>query len=134
MAWRVTEEDVRGIIETDGNISLAPFLNSATALTDYISSEDSDGVLSAALLIEIEKNLAAHSYALRDPQYLAKKTGDASAKFQGETGMGLDYTPWGQMAKQLDVSGTLSTLGKKKPGMAWLGLPPSKQTAYRDRD
>lgn len=134
MAWRVTEEEVRGIIETDEKISVAPFIASATALTDRVSAQDSASVLNAALLKEIEKNLAAHFYALRDPQYAENKTGDASAVYQGETGKGLDYTPWGQAAKDLDISGTLATLGKKPVGMSWLGKPPSEQTAYEDRD
>lgn len=134
MAWRVTEEDVRGIIDTDLNFSIAPFLDVATALTDHISSEDSAGDLNSALLTQIEKWLAAHFYAIKDPQYIEKKTGDASAKFQGQTAMGLDSTYWGQMAKQLDVSGTLATLGKGKVKLEWLGLPPSEQTAYEDRD
>lgn len=134
MAWRVTEEEVRGIVDTDENISIAPFIDGATALTDYVSAQDSGSVLNAALLKEIERNLAAHFYALKDPQYLEKKTGDASAVFQGETGKGLEYTPWGQTAKDLDVSGTLATLGQKTVGMSWLGKPPSEQTAYENRD
>ena len=113
---------------------LKAVIDTATALTDYVSAQDSAGVLNSALLKEIEKNLAAHFYALLDPQYLEKKTGDSSAVFQGETGKGLDYTPWGQTAKQLDVSGTLATLGNKPASMTWLGLPPSEQTDYEDRD
>ncbi|KKN70646.1 hypothetical protein LCGC14_0429190 [marine sediment metagenome] len=134
MAWRVTEEDVRGIVDTDEAISIAPFLNIATALTDHVSAQDSGGVLNAALLVEIEKWLAAHFYAIKDPQYIEKKTEDASAKFQGQTAMALDSTYWGQTAKQLDVSGTLAALGKTVPSLVWAGLPPSEQTAYRDRD
>lgn len=134
MAWRVTQEEVRGIVDTDAKFSIAPFIDAATALTDYVSGQDSDGVLNAALLKEIEKNLAAHFYALKDPQYIEKKTGDASAVFQGQTGKGLDYTPWGQTAKDLDVSGTLATIGQKTVRLSWLGKPPSEQTAYEDRD
>lgn len=134
MAWRVTEEDVRDIVETDEALSIAPFLNAATALTDYVSAQDSLSLLNSALLVEIEKYLAAHFYALRDPQYSEKKTGDASAVFQGKTAMGLDSTHWGQAAKNLDVTGTLATLGKKKIGVSWLGKAPSDQIDYEDRD
>ncbi len=134
MAWRVTEEDVRGIVDTDEKFSIAPFIDVATALTDYVSAQDNGSVLNAALLKEIEKWLSAHFYAIKDPQSTEKKTEEASAKFQGQTAMGLDSTYWGQMAKSLDVSGTLATLGKKKVGFEWLGKPPSEQIDYEDRD
>jgi len=93
-------------------------------------------VLTTALLLEIEKHLAAHFYALRDPQYQQKRTEKASATFQGKTDLGLDLTWWGQMAKTLDVSGCLAQLDKGigTPQLVWLGLPPSEQTDYEDRD
>lgn len=135
MTWRTTEPEVRAIIPTSGTIDIAPFIEAANALTNYVSSEDGDSVLTTALLLAIEKNLAAHFYESRDPQYQEKKTGDASAVFQGKTEMGLDSSKWGQHAKLLDVSGTLASLDKgKRAKLVWLGLPPSEQTAYADRD
>ena len=137
MAWRVTNEEVRALIDTgDPNLSVAPFIDTATALTDYVSAQDTLGMLNAALLKEIEKYLAAHFYEHLDPQYTEKTTGDAEAKFQGEFGMGLDGSKWGQTAKRLDVTGTLDSLDrpKHKVSLAWLGLPPSQQTDYVDRD
>lgn len=136
MAWRVTQEDVRELIETDTELNLAPFIDTATALTDYVSGQDTLSVLTTALLKEIEKYLAAHFYEHRDQMYSSKKTGDANAKFQGEWGMGLDSSKWGQTAKMLDITGTLTALSKgvKRVGLAWLGLPHSEQTAYEDRD
>lgn len=136
MAWRVTNEEVRAIIDDVSSISLAPFIDFANALTDRVSAQDSSSVLSTAILKEIEKLLAAHSYCLRDPAYHEKKTGDASAVFYGKTEMGLDYTPYGQQAKMLDETGFLDSLNrqKHKVSLDWLGLPPSDQTDYVDRD
>lgn len=137
MAWRVTNEEVRALIDTgDPNLSVAPFIDTANALTDYVAAQDTSSMLNAALLKEIEKYLAAYAYEFLDPQYTEKKTGDAEAKFQGEFGMGFDSNKWGQHAKRLDVTGTLDSLDrpKHKVSLAWLGLPPSEQTDYVDRD
>lgn len=139
MAARVTEGEVRAIIETDLNATIAPFIEEATALTDYLSTKDTaqSSVLNDTLLKLIEKNLAAHFYAIYDLQYHQKSTEKASGTFQGKTAMGLDSTLWGQKAKTLDISGILARLDSKpRPvaSVAWLGLPPSEQTPYVDRD
>lgn len=136
MAWRVTEEQVREIIPTSSVVSIKPFIDAANALTDYVSSKDTQSLLTSALLIEIEKSLAAHFYEANDPQYKEKETGDARAIFQGEWGMGLDRTSWGQNAKTLDVTGMLASIsrGVTRVSMEWLGLPSSEQTDFVDRD
>ncbi|MCK9570503.1 hypothetical protein M0R72_16265 [Candidatus Pacearchaeota archaeon] len=141
MGWRVTEEEVKAIIETGNDyagveIVVAPFIDAANALTDKIESEDDDGLLTDALLAQIEKFLAAHLYAHRDQQYASESRGGASASYQGQFGMGLDSTRWGQTAKILDVTGYLANLGKAKTevDLFWMGLPPSEQTDYEDRD
>lgn len=136
MAWRVTEREVREIIPTDILVSVGPFIAMANALTDRVSSQDTQSLLNSALLIQIEKNLAAYFYEARDPQYDEKKTSDASAVFQGEWGMGLNRNSWGQNALILDVTGLLRSISKGvvRVSMEWLGLPPSEQTDYVDRD
>ena len=138
MAWRVTEADVASIIEMDEDdpISVAPFIETANAITDYVAAQDTNGLLSTALLVEIEKYLAAHCYEYRDQAYESRSTEGASAKFQGQFGMGFDSNKWGQMAKRLDVTGTLAKMDKTAPRatFSWLGLPPSQQTDYVDRD
>ena len=133
---RVTEAAVRLIIDTDADISLIPFIDVATALTDYVASKDSSGVLTTALLLQIEKWLAAHFYAIRDPQPQEEKTGDASAVHQGRTDLRLNLTHWGGQAIVLDVTGTLAQLDRTKHRVSvqWLGLAPSAQTVYVDRD
>ena len=133
---RTTTAAVRLIIPTDADLSLDSFISAATCLVDYVAAQDTDSLVSTDLLTEIETWLAAHFYAIRDLQYHQKQTEKASAVFQGKTGMSLDATLWGQQAKVLDVSGTLGTLGRQKhvASMGWLGLPPSEQTDYEDRD
>lgn len=133
---RVAEQDVQAIIDADENLSVAPFIATATALTDYVSSRDTKNLLNSALLVEIEKYLAAHAYAHRDQLLATESQGDASGVYQGQFGMGLQSTQYGQMAMTLDVTGELSSLskGKVKVGMTWLGKPPSDQILYEDRD
>lgn len=136
MAWRVTEREVREIIPTGSLVSIKPFIDAANALTNYVSSQDSRSILTSALLISIEKQLAAHFYEAQDPQYDEKKTGDSMSVFQGEWGMGLSRTSWGQNAMDLDVTGLLRSItrGRVTVSMDWLGLAESDQTDYKGRN
>jgi len=136
MAIRTSDQLIRASIETDPDLNLTPFINRANALTDYVASKDSQGVLSVAMLREIETLLACHFYDRIDHAYAERATGKASGVFQGQYGMHLDGTKWGQDAITMDVSGTLSKLSKGtiKAQTAWLGKAPSEQTDYVDRD
>jgi len=135
MAWRVTETEVRELIDSDLEISVAPFIGTANALTNYVVSQDANGVLNTELKKEIEKYLAAHFYEHRDQAFAAKKTGDSSATFQGVWGKGFESSKWGQTAITLDVTGVLRALSKNAPiKITWLGKPPSDQIDYVDRD
>jgi competence protein ComGF len=137
---RASEDDVRAIIGSDSTLKVSFFIETAEQLVDYVDSCDTDGTLNTTQLRHIETWLAAHFYAIRDQQYASKKTGDASAVFQGKTDMALDSTQWGQQAMILDVTGKLATInqnakrGKITAGMTWLGKPKSSQTEYQDRD
>ena len=139
------EATVALVIEHDTNVSanLTEFINTASALVDWVETCDAakSDELTDAQLTDIETYIAAHLYAIRDQQYQQKKTGDASATFQGTTGMYLDGTQWGQTAMLLDISGCLAqrneemkTGGSKKFSSVWLGTPPSTQVDYVDRD
>lgn len=137
MAWRTTQEEVRSVVTSDPNINMAPFIKVASNLTDRVESQDSDSLLSDSLLEDIETWLAAHFYSIRDLAYHEKETGDAKAKFQGKTSMGLDATLWGQQAKTMDLTGTLTRLDTAPRPIAscsWLGKPKSEQTTYENRD
>lgn len=91
-------------------------------------------------LVEIETNLAAHHYSIRNAQYISKSTNGASGSF--------DIKQWYTAALELDGAAAIaegktscltSMLGKdgKGPNTAggfWLGRAPSAQTDYVDRD
>jgi hypothetical protein len=122
---RTTSELVAGVIEADVNISLTPFIDSASmiveracAVLDYTDAE----------LELIERWLAAHFYAARDPQLASESIKGASSTYQGQTAMYFESTVYGQRAMQLDVLGGLIAIqnqlknGKKKyVGIDWLG-------------
>ena len=135
MVIRTNDEAIRGSIQTLANINLAPFIRRANALTNRVAANDADGVLSSAILLEIETLLACHYYERRDHAYAEKATGKASAKFQGTYGMGLMGTKWGQDAVELDETGFLRGLTQGVPtaDVEWVGLPPTEQTDYIDR-
>lgn len=109
MAVRCVPSDVHEICPTDTAVDLAPFILAANALTDWVASQDDDGVLSAALLKEIERWLSAHFYAVRDDKMrmTSRATGPVSASFGGKMEMGLSATLYGQQAIALDISGAL---------------------------
>ena len=136
MAWRVREEQVRALIDDDTTIRMAPFIDTANALTDFVANQDSASLLTSALKTQIELYLAAHFYEHRDPQPIQESTMKASATYQGKLGEGLKSSKWGQTAVALDVTGTLASLsaGRKTASVMWLGLPPSSQTDYELRD
>lgn len=124
---RVSSTDVEEIVEVDSTISLTPFITAASALTDWLESEDEDGLLTVDLLFEIERYLSAHLYSIRDQLYQSKNTGGASGSFQGQTAMFLKASQYGQMAMLLDVTGLLTKRsleaeqGSFKAEVTWLG-------------
>lgn len=134
---RVNESTVRALISTDSDLDISVFIEEAGALTDRVATcATGKGVtLTDTELRLIEANLAAHFYSFRDQLYQSKKTADASAVFQGKTGMGLDFSPYGQKAKLLDHSGCLAQFDSgRNIGIEWLGKKKSDQIDYVDRD
>src|SRR3989304_2789979 len=106
MAQRVTPAEVQEIIDT--TIALDPFITAANLTVDQHLLNHG---LSAALLKEIERWLAAHLAAMRDPRASAESLGDASSTYEGQSGLGLDPTRHGPQGKGLAPTGTLATLG-----------------------
>lgn len=126
MAIRVDASDVRKLIDLDPSLDLEAFIIEASALTDAVEAADADSMLTESLLFAIEANLAAHFAEPRDPQYTSKSTDGASGAFQGQTGLCLENTKWGQKAMMLDISGYLVTLnakdaGKRVASLQWMG-------------
>jgi hypothetical protein len=111
---RTTATEVKEILDTSlSDIVVDSYINIANALvTDELSSST---LMSDTQLEEIERWLTAHLIAsTRARMGKSEKLGDASITYTGEFGMGLDSTPYGQMVKLLDKTGSLAAMGKKK--------------------
>ena len=129
MTTRTDKKAVDNILgdNYDGSTSLLPFIETANGLVDRISTLDTAGIMSANQLELVERWLAAHFYAHHDQLFQSSGQGGANATYQGQTGMALASTQYGQTAMTLDLTGTLSELsqqainGKRKAGMSWLG-------------
>ena len=117
MSGRVTSRDVKTIIDTELT-DLSVFIQAATLQVDRIAAK---GELGAAELKEIERWLAAHFVSIRDKRTIKDSVGDSSHTYEGKTGMGLDFTRYGQMAKLLDTTGTLAKIGMRKAALTYLG-------------
>jgi len=132
VAVRTTESAVQGIIEHDSGISLAPFIEAASAV---VTKHCTDTGFTATELELIERWLAAHFYAVRDPRSVSEKAGSVSETRQNKVDLGFDVTHYGQMAMRLDWSGALASLnqqakqgGRVAVSLDWMG------TKYEDMD
>lgn len=117
---RCTGAEVKEILDTALTESeIAPFITAANLIvTDMLSSS----ALSTAMLKEIERWLAAHFVAIRDPRISREKTEEAEATYHGKSDMGLNHTPYGQQVKVLDTTGTMANLGKRKASVEVLNF------------
>ncbi len=126
MSVRTTERVVKAILggHYDGATGLQPFIDTATILVDRIAAADSTSSMTTASLELVERYLTAHFYAHADPITQSRSTGRVSGQFQGRTDMGFDATLYGQTAKRLDATGTLSNMDlplSPKAKCIWLG-------------
>lgn len=121
MAARTTLAAVRALISPQGitidDIDLGAII--ATAST-YVDNQLADVGLADALLIEIEKYLAAHFAALRsiDAGISSQSEDDASVTYtvgQVQSTDALRATHFGQVAITLDTTGTLAAVGNQAP-------------------
>jgi len=109
---RVIQSEVLAIIDVDSTITdLTPFITIANLLvTEKLSTIHSDDMLK-----EIERWLAAHFVAIRDPRAKSESIGGISISYGGNmNGEGLRSTLYGQQVLALDFSGTLAKLGMKQ--------------------
>jgi len=140
-----TTDSVAGILDIDPAIDLVPFIRTASVLVTWLVSVDTKNVLTSDLLTEIESYLAAHFYSHRDQLLQSKSTGAASGSFQGQTGMVLNSTQYGQTAMMLDVTGNLAKRSKEveegtvhSAKLIWMGTPvdslrPCPPVDFNDR-
>ena len=109
---RVTEAEVKKILSTTlTNEEITPFLMAANVLVTDILTDES---YAEAMLKEIERWLAAHFVAIRDPQISKEKIGDVDATYQGKTSLGLNHTSYGQQVMILDHHGKLAEIAQSK--------------------
>ena len=113
---RVNDAEVRAIIDVDTTITdLAPFITIANLLVeDKLASSGT----SEAMLKEIERWLAAHFVAIRDPRAKSESIGGISVSYFGQAGEGLKSTLYGQQALALDLSGALAKSGLKQAAIS----------------
>ena len=124
---RVSDEEVRCIVDDDPAISMAGFIFSATTIVDRVDTCDTDNLLTDPELKNIETLLAAHFYTLRDPLYTEKRTEKAMGQW-------LNRTSYLDAAFLADSTNCLKNIGRAKPKFSWLGKAPSDQIDYKDRD
>lgn len=120
--------------------SLTPFIASATAMVDRLSTAAiaKGKSLTADEKELIERWLAAHFYVMSDQNLSSKSTAGASGSYQGQTAMYLEASKYGQMAVSIDYSGLLYSIAsgpnRRTAKITWVGKPPSQQIDYPDRD
>lgn len=111
---RVLATEVLDIMDVDlTEAQINPYIDSANVFVNATLQ----GKLTEAVLKEIERWLTAHMIALsRERTPLSEEAGGAKIVYAGDWGRDLDATSYGQMAKMLDTSGTLTALnGGKRP-------------------
>ena len=130
MAIRVSAKEVRGIIDTDPDIDMTPFIKAANLLVNRVDTCAAQRGITLLddELKEIERWLAAHYYAKRDPVLTSEHNKSASASYQRQE---TDYLI---AAKDLDYSGCLAAILENRVASGtWLGKRPSVQIPYADR-
>lgn len=139
MALRTTHQEVVEVLGDDwnGTRNTVPFIRGVNGLVTRVGTEAAalGFTLGTTELRVLETWLAAWAYCLSDKPLTQKSTGRASGSYAGQTAMGLDANLYGQFARSIDPSGALVALTSGKTcSMTWLGLAPSEQTDYDDRD
>lgn len=127
---RVDSADVKEIIDTELD-DVSMFITTANILVTKLLG-DSD--LENDHLAEIEKYLAAHFVAIRDPsaqRIVSEKIGDAEVRYQAgsmtysnsmKDASGLNETSYGKQVIIIDTTGILKEkLGKVKSSMEVVG-------------
>ena len=112
---RVTEAEVREIIDVDASLDLTPFITAANLLVTKVITDSS---MTDEHLKEIERWLSAHFTAIRDQRSATEQAGAGGAtaqiSYQYKLGLNLQVTLYGQQALLLDTSGALAGLNDNK--------------------
>lgn len=104
----ITAADVLEIMDSKlTELQIAPFLVTSQAI---VTANLSSSALSATILDEIRKYLAAHLASIRSPFAIRKKLGESEETYGYKGGLGLNATPYGEVVKMLDTSGILFSI------------------------
>lgn len=120
------------VIDVDPDVDLGPFIGYSNELVTELCTNSN---YSDSRLTSIETWLAAHFYAMFDPQTKAESAGDVRVEYESKTGHGFQLSRQGQQALRLDTAGNLASLDntlnvvrKRLPGknspVLWLGTDP----------
>jgi hypothetical protein len=89
------------------------YIPAASALITKVFEDDTE--IGSTLQEEIERWFTAHMIACsRFRTAEQEKIGDASIKYTGKWSEGLRSTPYGQMVLQLDFTGKMAALSKRR--------------------
>lgn len=134
---RTNSDAVIGILQADYDFvkstPLTPYIETASSIIDWMlwcarQKRIPIGALNPELS---ERWLAAHMYVMMDQTYQMRSTLRASGQFQGQTGMMLMASKYGQMAIATDISGCLNNVDKQSRVRAfWGGRPFCAQTPW----
>lgn len=129
---RTTPSAIADIISVEEGDNLSPFIEAASAIVDRVvaTAKDEDGspYYNEPQLELIERWLAAHFYAIYSPRARVESVSSLRVMYEGETGLGLEHTRYGQQAMLLDTAGGLARLnkqlskGRAKIAVYWLGV------------
>lgn len=112
MPNRVTGAEVKEICDTTKTATqVEEFITPANLVVTDVTA---DASYSAALLKEIERWYAAHLVSCDDPQIKSETFGGGAGAYQGQTGMGLNYTTYGQQVLVMDYKGYFAELQQGK--------------------
>lgn len=121
---RTTVDDVMNILDdtTLDEDVIEGYINSANV---FVTAALGTKGLSTDLLTQIEMWLSAHMISVtRERVYKEAGAGGAYVKYAGAWGEGLLGSTYGQMAVNLDTSGTLVNIAKGKSN-AWVHAIPN---------
>lgn len=101
----------------DGVTTLDPFIDTASAIVDYVADYASrNGIAVTDSRLELlERWLSAWAYMLPDPRESSRSEVGASMSFEGQLGKKLELNRYGHMALVLDITGALAALGSETP-------------------
>jgi len=116
---RTTQPAVQAIFDTTlSNVALDAWIGVANELVDDIA--DADSSIDSTRLTKIEKLLAAHFAATQEPRADRESRESASITYEGDTGMHINGTRYGQQAAILDPTGLLADTGKQQASITFL--------------